>query len=249
MDINVNNSKKVNLYLDAFNTVFRSYKDNILPLAVILICIIVLFFVVVPQFQQYLNSNAQFKQETQKLEILKNNYNFLSNLDEGKSDKDLETLSQALPSNKDFAGIMNAISVAASKTGVSIGDFNFSLGDLNKATVVTSSYPSIKISINLGANVQSISKFIEELYKTVPLSEVVSIKTSNNVSDLEILFYYKPFPPQNISDETPVTPLSYQDSSLIKEVYSWNNSGVNALLPFIPTASSSSLAGSNPSPF
>lgn len=248
MDININNSKKVNLGLDTFYTVFRSYKDNILPLAVILICIVVLFFVVVPQFQQYLNSNEQYKHEAQKLEVLKNNYNFLSNLDDAKSDKDLETLSQVLPSNKDFVGIMNAISAAASKTGVSIGDFDFSLGDLNKAVITTSSYPSIKIDINLGANALSISKFIKELYKTVPLSEIVSIKTTNNVSDLEILFYYKPFPPQNISDETPVVPLSYESISLIKEVNLWNNSGVNAFLPFIPTASSSST-GSNPSPF
>lgn len=248
MDININNSKKVSLGLDTFYTVFRNYKDNILPLAVILICIAVLFFVVVPQFQQYLNSNEQYKQEAQKLEILKNNYNFLSNLDGVKTDKDLETLFQALPSGKDFVGIMNAISAAASKTGVSIGDFDFSPGDLNKAVITTSSYPSIKIDINLGANAQSASKFIKELYKTVPLSEIVSIKTTNNVSDLEILFYYKPFPPQNISDETPVVPLSYRDESLIKEVYSWNNSGVNTFLPLVPTASSSA-AGSNPSPF
>ena len=248
MDININNSKKINLNLNTFNTPFKSYKDNILPLAVILICIVVLFFVVVPQFQQYLKSNEEFKKETQKLEIYKNNYNFLSNLDDQKSDKDLDTLSQVLPSNKDFVGIMNAISAAASKTGVSIGDFDFSLGDLNKATVVTSSYPSIKININLGANALSISRFIKELYKTAPLSEVVSIKTTNNASELEILFYYKPFPPQNISNQTPIVPLSNKSISLIKEVYSWNNSGINAFLPFIPTASPSST-GSNPSPF
>lgn len=248
MDININNSKKLNLGLNTFSSVFKSYKDNILPLAVILICIAVLFFVVFPQFQQFIKSNEEYRKEAEKLETFKNNYNFLSNLDDSKNDKDLETLSYALPPNKDFVGIMNAISIAASKTGASIGDFDFSLGDLNKALVEASGYPSINVTINLGANAQLISKFIEELDKTVPLSEVISIKTVSNVSELKIVFYYKPFPPQNVGDETLISHLSNQDEALIKKVYSWSNSSINPFLPFIQTASSSS-SESNPSPF
>lgn len=256
MDINISNSKKVNLDKEAAATVYRHYKGNILPITVILACILILFFVIVPEFKQFLSSREKLKTETQKLEILKNNYNFLSGLDESQMENDYKVLSRALPPNKDFVGIMNAISVASQKTGVSVGNFDFSLGNLDKTTENTA-FPTIKININLVGNVAAIAKFVTELYKTTPVSEVTTIKATGIVSSLEIRFYYKPFPPLNVSDESPVVPYSPQTLSLIKQVSLWNNANQDLLFPFLPIASgsseqnfsSSSSAGANPSPF
>lgn len=256
MDINISDSKKVNLDKEAIATVYRHYKDNILPIVVILACILILFFVIVPEFKQFLSTQQQLKTETEKLGVLENNYNFLSSLDESQTENDYKMLSRALPSNKDFVGIMNAISISSQKTGVSVGDFDFSLGNLDKTTVDTA-FPSIKININLVGNASLIAKFITELYKTAPVSEVTTIKVTGSVASLEIRFYYKPFPPLNISDESPVVPYSSQTLSLIKQISSWNNTNQDSLFPFLPIASSSSeqifssssSAGSNPSPF
>src|SRR3990167_7441627 len=252
MDLNIDSSKKLTLEASTFLIIYRRYKGYLIPISVIFACVVVFFFIVIPEVQQYFTSRNKLKEETQKLEILKNNYNFLSNLDDAKTDSDLKALSLALPPNKDFVGIMNAISSAASKTGVSIGDFEFSLGDLNKVSVGVSSFPSTTIKINIGANAQGITKFVSELYKTVPVAEVTSIKTSINSSALIISFYYKPFPPQNISDETSLIPLSAKDLALIKELSLWNNSTVEPLLPLTPTisvSSSTESAESNPNPF
>jgi Tfp pilus assembly protein PilO len=256
MDINISNTKKVNVDREAVTTVYMHYKENILPIVVIFACILILFFVIVPEFKQFLVSQEQLKTETAKLQVLKNNYNFLSSLDEAEIETDYSTLSRALPANKDFVGIMNAISIASQKTGVSVGDFDFSLGNLDKTTV-EAVYPTIKININLIGNPQLVAKFVTELYKTAPVSEIVTIKASGNVATLEIRFYYKPVPPLNISDEAPVVPYSQQTAALIREISSWNNVSTDALLPFLPLASgaalqdfnSSSSAGSNSSPF
>lgn len=246
MEINIKTTKKVNLNSQAITASYRHYKESLLPIGVILVCIGILFFIIVPQFKNYLSSKKELETENQKLEVLKNNYNFLLNLEDSKADTDFKTLSKALPPNKDFVGIMSAITIAASKTGVSVEDFNFSLGDLNKASDDSSQYPSIKIDVNIGGNAKDIAKFIDELYKTAPASEVTSIKTTGNASSLITFFYYKPFPPQNVSNESPITPLSNENKSLIENVSSWNSSSLDT---FLPDVSASESGGTNPSPF
>lgn len=257
MNINVDNTKKFNIDSNTLLILYKHYKEYLLPFFVIISCVFVLFLIVIPQVQQYFSLRDQLKTEQEKLVILKNNYNYLSSLDDTKLDSDFKSLSQVLPSNKDFAGVMNAIAVASSRTGVSVGDFEFAVGDLAKSSEEISGYPSIKIEIKLGGNAQSITKFTSELFKTAPISEVTSIKTSGSLSDLVILFYYKTFSPENISNDSPIIPTSEKSQLLINEIASWNSSS-GELLPLITTDSSSSESagfesteslGNNPSPF
>lgn len=255
MEISAGNSKKIALGKDSVNSFFQKYKDFLLPIFIIFACFLILFFVIVPQFQNYLSSRQQLEVETQKLNVLKNNYNFLSSLDEDKNTADFKILSATLPQGKDFIGIINALSIASSKTGVAIGDFSFSLGNLAKVgDVGVSSQPSVKIEVNLTGNASLITNFINELYKTAPLSEVLSVKTNLNSSNLTILFYYKPFPPQNVSDDAAVVQISSKNLNLLKQIYGWNNVADSEFpgLPPISSGSANLSTGSselNPSPF
>jgi len=251
----IESGKKFNVELNNLLTLYRHYKDYLLPFGVILACILIVFIVVIPQFQQYLVLQGQLKVEMQKLNVLKANYNFLSNLDSSKSDADYNALTLALPSGKDFAGILNAISYASAKTGVVVGDFQFSVGSLSgNNTEGVSAYPSIKIDINLVGNTQSVIQFIQELYKTAPASEVLSIKAGGNSGGITVIFYYKPFLPQQVDDSAPVAVLSEKDTALIKNVSSWNNAlnqpqlpSISSLLSGVSTQAAS--LGNNSSPF
>lgn len=252
----IENEKKFNLELNNILILYRHYKAYLLPLGIILVSVLVVLFVVIPQFQQYLGLQEELKVQMQKLAVLKTNYSFLSNLDASKSDADFSALTLALPSGKDFAGIMNAVSYASAKTGVPVGDFQFSVGSLSGGNSDgLSAYPSIKIDINLVGSTQSVVKFIKELYKTSPASEVTIMKTGGNSGSITILFYYKPFPPQKVDDAAPVAFLSAQNEALIKTVSTWNNALNQPQLPSISSllsgASSSQAAslGNNPSPF
>ena len=250
MEINITNSKKVTLDTQASKSLLREYKDFILPVFVILSSVLLLFFVVIPQLNQYFVSRKELSDETQKLNVLKNNYNFLSNLDDSKTADDLKLLSKVLPPNKDFTGILNALSAASSKTNVTIGNFSFSLGDLSKSTQQSGSFPSLKMDVDLGGDAGSIVKFMNELNKTAPLAETKVIKGAGKLYLLTIVFYYKPFPPQNISDDEPVVPLSAQSTALINDISTWNNVSDQDAFSFLPpVTASSSATGSNPSPF
>jgi Tfp pilus assembly protein PilO len=251
----IENGKKNNVELNNFLILYRHYKDYLLPFGIILVCILMVFLVVVPQFQQYLISQQELKMQMQKLDVLKANHNFLLNLDSIKSDADFNALSLTLPSGKDFAGIMGAVSYASAKTGVSVGDFQFSVGSLsNNNTEKASAYPSIRIDINLVGNTQSMIQFIQELYKTSPASEVTNIKTSGSAGSITVLFYYKPFSQQTVDDAAPIVTLSAKDEALIKTISSWNNSSNELQMPSISSllsgvSSQAANLGNNPSPF
>ncbi len=203
---------------------YNKYKGYLFPMIVILASILILFMVIIPQINQYFSSKNQLDQATQQLNVLKNNYNYLVSLDDTQSSSDLKLLTKTLPSGKDFYGIMTAISVASARAGIAINSFQFSPGNLSKLTGSDNlPYPTIQVQLQTNGSTASLTSFLNELYKTVPLAEVYSIKLNNTQADLLLNFFFKPFPPQNLSDETPINPLSSGDKSLITNLYTWNN--------------------------
>jgi len=249
-----NKNTKINFDFANLLILYKHYKDYLLPLGVIIASVLIVFLVVVPQFQQYFNAQDELRTQVEKLQLLKNNYNFLVNLDDAKTASDFGTLSFALPAGKDFAGIMDAISYVSAKTGVPVGDFSFALGNLSNVTEGVTAFPSVKIDVSLTGSSQDIMRFIDELYKTVPICEVTTIKTGGTFGSITILFYYKPFPSQQIDETAPIVALSGKDQDMIKNISAWNNITNQAFTPVVPSVFSGSLtatssAAQNSGPF
>jgi hypothetical protein len=223
---NINFKKAGDFKVDKWSMIiaYNKYKGFLLPLAVVLVSIVVIFLILIPQMQQYFSSREMLGQETQKLEILKNNYNFLANVNEEVLDTNLKSLTKILPNEKDFFGIINSVSIVSSKAGISLSNFKFTLGNLSKISGQNDSIsPTIQMELTTQGDARLLNSFINELYKTAPLVEIYSIKHKNDKAVLLLQFFYKPFQPENISEETPVVELSAKDQKLIKEISLWNN--------------------------
>jgi Tfp pilus assembly protein PilO len=246
MNNSINNLGKVNLDMENIRVLYKHYKGFLLPIGVILASILVIIYIIFPQIQQYFSSQGLVSVEQQKLSTLKNNYNLLVSLDDAQIASNLKTLSSALPAQKDFAGIIDAISYVSAKTGVSVGNFEFSLGNLSASNFAGTAYPSTKIDISLKGDAKNIANFVSEIVKTMPIAEVTAVNMSGSTGTITVLFYYKPFPSQNVSDQAPIVPLSAKQLSLIKDVSLWNfaGSGNFPLTPVIPATSSAQTAGS-----
>jgi len=240
--------KKVNIDSTTFWFLYRRYKEYLLPVGVILVCILLFLLVIIPQFQNFLDTQGQAKSEANKLIILKNNLNLLTNMDESQLDSQLQIVSVALPPNKDFEGILNGISVAANRAGVFLGDYEFQVGDITKPSLNAQSFPSLQLSLTINGGVSGITKFMAEIYKTVPLSEITGVKVTSTTSEITILFYYKPFPPLGFNDSTPINSVSSQGLSTISNLSSWNNA-VKISQPVLQESPASSSGEINPNPF
>ena len=156
-------NKKVNLNAEILKTIYEENKEFLLPIGVIFTSILLLIFFIFPEFNGYFQKREAVLMEQEKLNNLKESLSAISSIDDSILSQDLEIVSRALPPNKDFAAILNAISQAASVTGVSLGDFEFQIGDITKTNTTPASTPSIKISLNITADTLSTVAFLKKL--------------------------------------------------------------------------------------
>ena len=238
--------KKINIDSTVFLFIYRKYKDYLLPAGVIAVCILLFLLVIIPQFQIYVDTQAQVKVESKKLLILKNNLNLLSSVNESQMDSQFQIASIALPPNKDFEGILNGISIAANKAGVFMGDYNFQVGDINKTALNIKSYPFLQLTLTVNGGIVGVTKFMKELYKTLPLSEVTDVTISSATSQVIVVFYYRPFPALGFNSSLPISLVSQEGVNTINDLSKWNNIFREQPVNIQPVASSS---GINANPF
>ena len=241
------NTNKFNLTTLEASALFAKYKEYLVPVGVILVSILIIFLILLPQIQQFFSSEQTLKRENEKLSILKNNYDFLSNLSDETVDENLNVLSLALPANKNFAGIVNEISTASIESGVTVLNFSFQVGNLTADIKEKAKYPTLQLTVRLSGGSIAIANFVGQLYKTVPTAEVTSIKVKGKDASVTILFYYKSFPAQTVSEEEPIAKLTAKENALIQQISSWNNVNFNSE-SFLPASLPASISGRD-SPF
>ena len=138
--------------------------------------------------------------------------------------------------------------LAAYKTGVSLGDFDFQVGDLSNTSGSVTSVPTLNMDLHITGNINQMSDFISELNKTVPLSEVVGIKGDVESSVVTTIFYYKPFPTFTLNENIQIKTLSASDLNLISQFSKWNNAKEIQNV-IIPQASESGSFSATNGPF
>ncbi len=239
-------NEKLNVDINTLKIIYAKYREHILFIFIILVCLILFLTVIIPRIRELVVLSKNAKSENKRLITLQNNLNFLSNLSDSTLDSQFNLVSSALPAGKDFEGILNAISLAAIKSGVSLSDYDFQVGDLSQTSINVSGFPFLKLSLNIKADPKKTVSFLNELYKTLPLSEVITISESNNFSSITILFYYKPMRRAGLKNDEPITTISSEGLKLISELSFWNS---NLTPSIIATSSSSPSASSAASPF
>ena len=216
------NNNKASIDLNTLKLLYPRFKVFAIPIVIILVCFLLLVKVIVPQFENLFLLSREAKEAKDKLSVLKNNLALLSGLNESTLDSQLQIVNAALPTNKDFVGIINAIEYASSVAGVSVGDFQLQIGDLSEVPVDTSKFSSISLNLLVGGSIDEVTKFIGSLSKTLPLSEVTSINLGNSSSNVAVNFYYKPLPPVNYTDTSQIHSASSSALSLIDNLSTYN---------------------------
>jgi cell division protein FtsB len=202
--------------------VLLHYKKFYISFGIILVCIGLLFWVIIPQIQQYTNQNTQVQDVKERIAILQKNVSFIASVNDEQQTSQLQTTTQALPEDKDYAGILYAVRTASSKSGVGIGDFTFNIGELSAKNVITKTTPFVLMNLNVLGDPSSVSRFLTELAKSFPLSNVTEIHLNNRFSNIIVLFYYKPIPSLRVNYTQPVMPTSPSNQALLDTLTGWH---------------------------
>lgn len=232
--------------INTLKFLYERYKDFTIPFFIILASFLLFGRVVLPSFFDLLDAKEKQKIELQTLSNIENKLSLLKSIDESTLDSQLRIVSKALPIDKDFFGILNAISGASGRSGVSIAGFRFSVGSLSEAKEEID-FPTLKVDITLNGSAYAVNDFIGRLNKTLPLSEVDRISTQENLSSIIINFYYKPLLRLKDDDTFPLPPVSAKGLALMNEIS--NNFSIPQFSVFDLTPSATPSTAINLNPF
>lgn len=198
--------------------VYFQYRDFFIPVVTIFISIVVFLLVVVPQVQAYLLLQTQFVEDQQKLQVLDQNFQKITGLNDQELNNDFTLTSLALPEIKNATVILNTISKAAIASNVSLKDYTFGLDEQIKTT----KEPLLHVMLSLNGNKEQIQKFVHQLYVSLPLSEISSIDTlDNNAATISVIFYIQTVKKASINENNPLQLLTDKDKNTISLLSSW----------------------------
>ena len=213
---------KFSLDKGTYKVLYERYREYIVPFAVIFACLVLIVRIIIPQVQDFIATVNTVKELQGQILVLKNNVQFLTGLDDSTLDSQIRIASSALPVEKDFAGILNAISLASARSGASLGDFSFAVGELSTMSAQLAPQPSIQVALTVSGDVFLAQRFIQELSKTVPLSEVLNVAVSGRSASLTTVFYYRVFPPIQFDASMQLSDLSQNEEQLLNKLSSWD---------------------------
>ena len=239
--------KKLSLEQSVLRILYRRYKLYVTPIAIIFVSAMLFMFFVIPQVQEIFVIKAQEDLTREKIANLQKNIEFVASLNDAVLDSQVQTVSGTLPGEKDFMGVLNAITGASVKSGVSVGDYVFQVGSLSQKSENVpedmSSFPSLSLSLELkGGGVEGARQFLNTVAKIIPISEVNNIEAAERGSRMTMVFYYKAIPPIVVDYTIPMKPLSPKQESTLGEVSSWVLSPSNSFFDSFasPSAGASS---------
>ncbi len=255
-------SRKVFFGQNDIRYYYNRYKDSkyysvSVFLLVIIVCIVLLLGVIIPQFITYLSIRQEITAKQEQITIMNNNMAFINNLDKSALSRQLETATNALPAGKDFAGLLNAISDASIRSGVTLSDFNFSVGDISSKSAKNANSPellgapqsqtvlntesvasAINLTVSINGDTERVKLFLKQLNEKIPLSEVTGIDKNDNTSVIVMEFYYKSYPEILFKEDVTLVPISIEKAKLIDMLASWKTSGSEEGV-FVPVGTNS----------
>lgn len=238
------NPKDTKVHIDAqiLKLLFFRYKDVVIPSVITIIVWLLFFQFVIPQIQNIFTLKDQVAASEGTLATLSENYNTIASFDSTSLQNLTGIANTALPSVKDFAGILNTISLSAAASQVILSDYTFSLGDLNNITGINGNQ-SVTVTLTVKGNTAQIQAFLISLSKAVPLSEVTSVTIDRDTAAITTNFFFSALPKITFVPTNPLPVITNEQKSLLTSLAS-NTSQVNTTIvtptPQLSTATSSS---------
>lgn len=237
------NKPSVTINQSTLRILYFQYKAFIVPVIVIFVCVIIFITVIIPQFQQVISLQGQIADSQQRVTTLNNNIAVATGINDTIVNSQLKTTFLALPQDKDFAAILNAISNAAVLSNVSLGDYSLSVGDI-ASNPSSPQDANLQLSLNISGDISQVRNFITQLKNQLPLSDISQANIGSGGSgSVTITFFAKPFSKITFLASAPIQPLTKSELDLLSNLYTRNQQAANEAIPTpSPTTTASASA-------
>lgn len=227
---------------DSLTGLYYEYKELVVPVFAIVVSVLLIFIFILPQVLSFPEGKTQVDAEMEKLNKIKESEKILSTVNVDLLNSQVEIAAKTLPQTKQFENVLNAISSAANISSTQIDSYNYK--DTSVTENSTEKFSSLFFDISIFGDPDQIVNFINQLYKTFPLSDVTNITSSEGLSSVTVLFYYNPFTNAEIGDRTLVRSMSDREKKVLDEISKWDEPSSGDIFNLIPASTSSAETGS-----
>ena len=241
--------KKINSELnkDTLLSLYYENKEMVLPVFAIVVSILLFIIFIIPQLLSFPSRKSAVDSENAVLNKIKESEKVLSTANLDLVNSQVELVGKTLPEKKTIEEALGAIFTAASLSNSQIESYQFIDSGAEARPVPKESenkYQSLDFSVNIFGDINQAVDFIDQLYKSYPISSVKDIDISEGIASMTISFFYSPFAALSLDDRTRVRSMSEKEREAIEEIQSWNETLggdiFNTLLESSPSGESSS---------
>lgn len=199
---------------------YYQYQEFVIPVSTILVCLLLFWFVVLGQIQNWFAMRDAITTNTQDLLVMHQNLSLVTKLNDAQLDATLQTATKALPTEKDFAGIISSLQTAASIAGTSLDDYSFQLGDLSGLDQQGKiSQLPVQLNVMLHGGAAEAQRFIHQLKNQLPLADATAVAVNLNSSvTVTVIFYYAQLPKITFINTNPLPGLTGDDQKLLESL-------------------------------
>ncbi len=217
-----------------YNFRYSIYFPVFFPSVAVIICLIVIMAFVLPQIQSWFSLQDEIKATEGRIQTIKDNISYLQVVDGQSVDADFHTATLALPAEKDFMGILNVISDAASSSNVALQDYSFTPPTVNKKSAATTTTTStdastvgmtpVRVSLVVEGKITGVNAFVKNIEKKLPLAEVKEVDFGETKAQIVINFYTRSFPDISLANGETINVLSQSDRILLQKLRAQSSS-------------------------
>lgn len=206
---------------------YYRYKDSPLYAAsvsvlLLVVSVVLIGKVIVPQLQNWFSIRDEVSATRERIDTLTANQLYIASINRIELEDNFRTVSSALPFEKDFTGVINAITAATIATGAILDDYSFQVGNLSTKSAGLNKETSISLELNIQGSLDVVEAFLLEIYEKLPLVEVIEVDYSMGTARIGLLFYYKILPGQTqVLYTKPLLPLSIENTNLLRDLEKW----------------------------
>lgn len=204
----------------------HKYKKFLFPGGMGIASFFVLFIIIIPQFQEIGKLNKEIDSKKMNVKNLEESLETISKTGEETVDSDLTTVTTALPSAKDISLVFTVLTSASSLAEVDLTGFSLKVGGVyggaKDLSASVTGFPLLSVDVTVKApSKENLTEFLVALNNKLPLSEVKKISSTDDVSTLELNFYYKPYDLAILANQDKISPMSLSEKKLLEELRDW----------------------------
>jgi hypothetical protein len=202
-------------------------QEQILPLLAVVFSVGMIFLVIFPQINEFGQLRSVHGAKQEEITQYERSLATLTQASPDTLNQDYSVVEHALPAEKDIISIFSTVSLLAADAELQIqgfvmkvGDYYSTPGDEDDADRAAS--PTLDVTLQLSSqNEDQVASFIDQVYKSLPLAKINSVRLLNNETSIELSFYYQALNLESIKNSDVIVPYESQNSKLIQDLRQW----------------------------